>query len=217
MTHRPMHKKGMAAIIISVLVMSLLMLFSSSYMALVESELNVQGLTTTSNRAMDAAYSGTQYVTSFAQTSPAMYANTSSRAKDRLYFTLFPSNATKLTNLFGSITDKPAVSAANLVQSDWMYVDGLVDDPIQGLEKDYWFRAVSFPKKDKIDNTKIDPQFYMIKSQGRYTSDTGMEYKFQIIAEVKITTTAVSRGFKINRWRQMEYQSDDDLNSYSEF
>ncbi len=225
------NNRGTAGIIMSLLVMSLLMLFANSYVELTNTETQFQNLAKTANLAMDAAYSGVHYVTSFAQTSPAMFADTSIRAKDRLYFTLFPADAAKITSLFSTITDKPAVSAPNLIQADWIFVDQEIDmldeDNIYEIEKDgtvddnedeYQFRAVSYPKKDDTNNTKIDPEFYMIKSQGKYTDfSSGAEYKFQIIAEIKITVTPTSRRFKINRWRQMEFQSDNDLNSYTAF
>lgn len=215
----------------AVLVMSLLMLYSNSFLELTNTETQFQNLTKTTNLAMDAAYSGIHYVTSFAQTSPAMFTLTSSRAKDRLYFTLAPGNSTSLDNLFSTILDKPAVSASNLIQSDWIYVDQEIDmldeDNIYEIEKygsvddnedEYRFRVVSYPKKDKSDDTKIDPNYYMIKSQGKYIDfNSGIEYKFQAIAEIKITVTATSRSFKVNRWRQMEFQSDDDLNTYTAF
>jgi len=219
-----MNKKGMAGLIFTILVLNLMLLFSLSFSDMVSTEAIIQDSANYSERARDAAYSGTQYIMSFAQTSSAMYTNDPVRAKNRLYFTLYPTNATKITNLFGSIVaaQKPAANSPNLIQSDWIYVntelEHLDEDENDGTEDEYYFRAVSYPKNNGAN--AIDPEYYMIKSQGKYREYSGAdivkEYNYQIIAEIKIKTSGTP-GFKVNRWKQMEFQSDDALNTHTAY
>ncbi len=218
-----MNRKGTVAVAVAMVVLGILMLSSLAMTRMVQTEKIVQGSADWSDRALDAAFSGTQYVTSFAQTGPALFATTAAKAKERLYFTLTPSD---VSALWGSISSsqKPAGGSSNLVQSDWMYINQeltyLDEDLSDSKEDEYYFRAVSFPKNDGSNN--IDPGYYMVKSQGKFRNKDGgstviKDFKCQIIAEVKITVTATIHHFKVNRWRRMDFQDDTNFNKYTSY
>lgn len=216
-------RRGMLGIAMAISIMGVLMVTSYAMSLLVRSEATIQSASDTSDRAADAAFSGTQYVASFfLGEQQSAFATTPEEAVHRLYFTLTPAD---VSPLWGSIKDdRPAGSAKNLVQAGWVFVDKklqyLDSEETDDNEEEYCFRAVSFPKNN--GENLIDPEFYMIKSQGKFRrkgggQDMQQESRCQIIAEAKITVTETRRAFKINRWRRMEYQNDEKFNACSEY
>ena len=227
-------RKGMAGTIITIIILSLLMLFSTSANKIIRTEVGIQQSVDYSKRAMDAAFSGIQFVMSVAQTRKEIFRNSQDYAKKRIYFAVDPTDITSLwpTGLNTNISNYP-----NLKKSFWMYLDqnikylyghtqntatdlnadSIIDaderDAVDTDEKEYQFRAVSYPIKDGSD---IDLDKFLIKSQGKYVvfndDETGAErtYKFQMIAEIKVNMTSPKKLI-LSKWRRMEYQETDAL------
>ena len=185
-------KKGMAGIILVVIIMSLLALFSNSMMRMIQAEKTIQSTVDYSNRAMDAAFSGVAYAMSFAQTKKELFKNDPLVARKRIYFVKEKTDS-EIAKLWpGSNLDETFANNPNVLKTRWIYLgqnlEGLygytsetvIDtnsnsiveaseiDAVDKDEKEYQFRVVSYPVAQAGDDSKIDPSKFLIKSQGQY-------------------------------------------------
>jgi hypothetical protein len=240
-----LNRRGMAGIIIAVIVLSMLMLFSTSITKMVQTEIAIQSSVDHSKRAMDAAFSGVQYAISFMQTQREIYKSDQASAKKRIYFVTDPTDITTIwpptlnLSTYRNKDDYP-----NLRRAFWIYLDqnieylygmttgtgvdldgNLIIDSIDEIdaadtdEKEYQFRALSYP----IDTAgQIDTNYFLVKSQGKYIvfndddTTSDKEFKFQIIAKVKIQRN-LKKQLKLESWKRMKFQEDADFEKFTAY
>lgn len=167
--------------------MSFLMSITIAYNSLLTTEIQIQDMLDSSDRSLDAAFTGAQYVLS------ALHAK-----KDT-----FMSDLSKRT-YFVEADD----SSGTKLRAGWYYLDenmGLLTDGEP--TKSYRFRVTSYKNPD----ASLSTWTYIIKSQGQYLqrlNDTVIAtHTSQIIANAQIDYTR--KKVKLTAWRMMPYQTND--------
>ncbi len=203
------NKKGMAGIIVVVLIMALLMSVSISYLKMMEVEGQVQEMSDSSERALDAAFAGISYAMAIAQGTKDMFKG-ESYLKHRPYLVENPTE----TGNFAVGLNKDDLTRR--IESVWLYLDetmALIDE--EETRPPYRFRATSYPciVKDDDGNSSIEPNRYMVKSQGNFmyyesgTDDVIATFTSQIVAELFVASP--SRRLYLRRYRTVPYQKGD--------
>jgi hypothetical protein len=199
-------RKGNAGTIMVVMIMGFLLTISTAYMKMIQTEIEIHGMIDHSDRALDAAFSGVQYVMGVAQSKKEMFLDSVADIQERIYF--IDSGTPAYLSHVGW-----GVDAANIRPSDWFFYDNQSDlslmEDYNVVNKPYMFRVCSIAS---YSGALVSDE-YMIKSQGVYieydSSNTNEinRFKKQIIAVVKIATS--SKILKLKKWRQMEFETVD--------
>lgn len=201
--------RGMAGTIMVILVFGLLISISTAYIKMVQTETQVQGMIDNSDRALDAAFSGVNFVITVAQSQKQMFDQ--SLVAQRRYFTRTSPVGSDWAGIGLTFS---AVTYTNATSSDWFFLNeslSLFDYGDTGNStKPYHFRAISYPH---TIGSVIQSDSYIIKSQGRFLIYNGTTvtatYTSQIVAECAIKFNR--KVIQLKRWRYMPLQTDTDF------
>lgn len=201
--------RGMAGTIMVIMVLGLLISISTAYIKMVQTETQVQGMIDNSDRALDAAFSGVNFVMAVAQGQKILF--DAALVTNRYYFT----RTIPLPGDWYAIGTATFVAAnyPNATGSDWFYLNESLDlfdyGDTGSSTKPYHFRAISYPA---IVAGAIQPGSYTIKAQGRFLvydstlTNVLATYTSQIIAECEINFPR--KVIQLKRWRYMPFETD---------
>lgn len=204
--------QGMAGTILVIMVFGLMVSISTAYIKMVQTETQVQGLIDNSDRALDAAFSGVNFVMAVCQGQKLMFENDATKAKERRYF-IRPSHLSTDWSLLNVANLDTSSIYKNATDSDWFFLNdhlSLFDyGDTASSTKPYQFRVVSYPSTDGAGI--ILPASYIIKSQGRFLTYSSnivtATFTSQIIAECEVNFTR--KVIQLKRWRHMPVQASD--------
>ena len=198
----------MAGTILVIMVFGLMVSISTAYIKMVQTETQVQGMIDNSDRALDAAFSGVNFVIAVAQSQKDFFLP--GMAAQRRYFT----RGTPLgTDWAGIGLTFAAATYPNATGSDWFYLNESLDlfdyGETGSSTKCYLFRTISYPDTGTTGST-IQTGSYLIKSQGCFQIYSGTSviatYTSQIIAQCNVDFNR--KVIQLKRWRYMPFETN---------
>lgn len=190
-------KKGNAVTIMAVVILSFLMAVSTAYLSMLSTEFQIQGMIDHSDRALDAAFAGSQYALAILSEHDQMFLD----GEDRVRFT--------------------KGVGADIIESEWLYydIDPFVDAALLDFVDPYNEMVATAAYRFLI-SSYVDPNgdewLYYIKSKGQYrtfdhgTTNANATYTAQILAKIDIDPNR--RLMRLRSWRRMPAEDSENIN-----